>query len=82
MSFSPALSTQARAEVLSSPAQAADAAYRYRILLVQAGPAQLLVQCWRRSPEAAWQPHCGPTPMDLFIRRFLPPAQLAPSNSV
>ncbi|QNI70292.1 hypothetical protein CyaNS01_01155 [Cyanobium sp. NS01] len=69
------LSTQARAEPLTAPDQAADAEYRYGIELIPGADPHLLVQCWRRLPGASWHPRCGPTPMALFISRFLPAAQ-------
>ena len=71
------LSTQPRAEPIQSPEQAADAEYRYRVQLLPGTDPHLEVQCRRRIPgSASWIPRCGPMPLKLFIRRFLPGDQL------
>jgi len=67
------LSTQAKAEPLASPEQAADAEYRYRVQLLTGIDPHLQVQCWRRVPgRGSWIPRCGPMPLAAFIQRFLP----------
>jgi hypothetical protein len=67
------LSTQPGAEELSAPQQAADAEYRYRIVLDAGTPNELQVQCWRRLPGSSdWHPRCTPMALADFIRRFLP----------
>ncbi len=71
------LSTQRQAEPLSSPEQATDAEYRYRVELLPGPDPQLAVQCWRRLPGCdIWIPRCGPMPLAAFIQRFLPGDQL------
>ena len=71
------LSSQPRAEPLQSPEQAADAEYRYRVQLVPGADPHLQVQCWRRIPGGgSWNFRCGPMPLAVFIRRFLPGDQL------
>ncbi len=65
--------TQADAEVLLHPDQAADAEYRYAVALLPGPVPWLQVQCWRRLPaHKRWSPRCGPIPVSLFIERFLP----------
>lgn len=67
------LHTQAKAEPLERPEQAADAEYRYRVELLPGPDPQLQVQGWRRLPgSSAWHPRCGPMAMPAFIQRFLP----------
>jgi hypothetical protein len=67
------LASQPGAEPLTSPEQAADAEYRYRVQLVDGSAAPLLVQAWRRLPGGTtWQLRCGPMALELFIGRFLP----------
>ncbi len=67
------LSTQTRAEQLTSPHQAADAEYRYRVQLVSSPEAQVAVQWQRRLPRSShWQQSWGPVPLPIFIQRFLP----------
>jgi len=67
------LSTQPNAEPIQSPEQAADAEYRYRVQLLPDANPHLQVQCWRRIPGGdSWNPRCGPMPMAVFIKRFLP----------
>ena len=67
------LSTQPNAEPIQSPEQAADAEYRYLVQLVSDADPHLQVQCWRRIPGGdSWNPRCGPMPMAVFIKRFLP----------
>ena len=67
------VATQPGAEDLSAPQEAADAEYRYRIVLVAGPAAELQVQCWRRLPGSTdWQPRCTPMALADFIRRFLP----------
>jgi hypothetical protein len=71
------LSTQQQAEPLASPAQAADAEYRYRVRLLPGSDPQLDLQCWRRISGAdCWITRCGPMPLAAFIQRFLPGDQL------
>ncbi|MFM7314148.1 MAG: hypothetical protein ACKO0M_13445 [Cyanobium sp.] len=58
---------------LSSPDQAADAEYRYRVEYICGPCPQLQVQAWRRVPESrSWMPRTEPMPIDSFIARFLP----------
>lgn len=67
------LRSQPGAGPIESAAQAADADYRYRVVLLPDHDAPLQVQCWRRLPgSSSWHPRCGPMPLALFIRRFLP----------
>lgn len=55
------------------PEEAADAVYRYRLEFICAPTPGLQVQAWRRLPEGhGWILRCGPMPLALFIRRFLP----------
>jgi hypothetical protein len=71
------LSSQPNAEPIQSPELAADAEYRYRVQLVPGADPHLQVQCWRRIPGGdSWNPRCGPTPLAVFIQRFLPGDQL------
>jgi hypothetical protein len=66
-------SSQPGAEALAAPEQAADAEYRYRVLLLAGAHAELQVQSWRRLPGGtSWQPRCAQMPLALFIQRFLP----------
>ncbi len=65
--------TQPEAIALVSVAEAADAAYRYRLRLLPGSAASIEVQCWRRHPAtSSWHPRCGPMPLEAFIKRFLP----------
>jgi hypothetical protein len=67
------LSTQNQVEPLSSPEEAADAEYRYRVRLHASTDPLLELQAWRRVPgTGSWMPRCGPMPLAAFIRRFLP----------
>jgi hypothetical protein len=67
------LSTQPSAEPIQSPEQTADAEYRYLVQLVSDAAPHLQIQCWRRIPGGdRWNPRCGPMPMAVFIKRFLP----------
>lgn len=71
------LSSQPRAEPIQSPERAADVEYRYLVQLLPGPNPQLQVQCWRQIPGVgSWIPRCGPMPLELFIRRFLPGYQL------
>jgi len=65
--------TQAKAEVLIHPDQAADVEYRYAVALLPDPEPLLQVKCWRRHPgHNHWTPRCGPMALSLFIERFLP----------
>ena len=65
--------TQPEAIALVSVAEAADAAYRYRLRLLAGVHPTIEVQCWRRYPaSSSWHPRCGPMPLATFIQRFLP----------
>ena len=67
------LRTQPQAEALTHPDQAADADYRYVVVLLPGPDPVLQVQCWRRLPQLnRWSPRCKPLAMALFIQRFLP----------
>jgi hypothetical protein len=71
------LSTQPRSEPIQSPERVADAEYRYQVQLHPGPDPHLEVQCWRRIPGGgSWISRCGPTPLALFIQRFLPGDQL------
>ena len=70
------LSTQAKAEPLACPQQAADAEFRYLVQLLPGSDADVQVQCWRRIPGVdGWNLRCGPMGLAAFIRRFLPGEQ-------
>jgi hypothetical protein len=65
--------TQPQAESLTSPVQAADAEYHYRVHLLPGSAPHLAVVCWRRSAGGGcWIPYCGPMTMAAFIQRFWP----------
>lgn len=71
------LSTHNQAELLAGPEEAADAEYRYWVLLLHGVDPRLVVQAWRRIPgTGSWMPRCGPVPLAVFIQRFLPGDQL------
>jgi hypothetical protein len=53
--------------------QPAEAAYRYRLTYQSHPTPAVVVQAWRRLPGGqGWMLRCGPMPLALFIRRFLP----------
>jgi hypothetical protein len=67
------LSTQPRADALTSAEQSADAEFRYQVRLLDSTESRLQVTCWRRLPGGtSWQTRCGPMAMAVFIQRFLP----------
>jgi hypothetical protein len=66
-------SSQPGCIALASPEEAADAEYRYRVEYCGTPTPGLQVQVWRRLPGGhGWILRCGPMPLALFIRRFLP----------
>lgn len=67
------LRSQAGAETLANPEQAADADYHYMVAFGAGHDPELSVQGWRRLPgSGTWQPRCGPMALTVFIQRFLP----------
>ena len=66
-------SSQPGCIALTQPEEAADAEYRYRVEACSNPAMSLQVQAWRRLPDGhGWILRCGPMPLALFIRRFLP----------
>lgn len=66
-------SSQPGCIALTGPEEAADAEYRYRVEYCCKPSMGLQVQAWRRLPAGhGWILRCGPMPLVLFIRRFLP----------
>jgi hypothetical protein len=66
-------SSQSGSVPLHGQEEAVDAEYRYRLEYSSAPLEGIQVQAWRRQPGShLWILRCGPMPLALFIRRFLP----------